>query len=55
MALTPSGFLAVDPSTLETSIPGIYAGGDIVGKGPANIVKAAGDGRRIAEAIIAGD
>jgi putative selenate reductase len=49
--LTPAGYLAVDPETLETSLPGIFAGGDIVGDGPASIVKAAGDGRRIAAAI----
>ena len=45
--------LRVDPETFETSVPGVYAGGDIVGSGPASIVKAAGDGRRIAEAILA--
>lgn len=50
--LTPFGYLAVDPATLETSVPGVYAGGDIAGRGPASIVAAAGDGRRIAEAII---
>jgi putative selenate reductase len=51
--LTPSGYLAVDPESYETSIPGVYAGGDIVGEGPTNIVKACGDGRMIADAIIA--
>jgi putative selenate reductase len=51
--LTASGYLAVDPATLETSIPGVYAGGDIVDDGPTNIVKACGDGRIIADAIIA--
>lgn len=53
-ALTPTGYLAVDPETLETSLPDVYAGGDIAGRGPASIVEAAGDGRRIAEAILAG-
>jgi putative selenate reductase len=51
--LNSSGYLAVDPATLETSIPDVYAGGDIVGDGPSNIVKACGDGRIIANAIIA--
>ncbi|MCG6948438.1 MAG: putative selenate reductase subunit YgfK [Acidobacteria bacterium] len=51
--LNVSGYLAVDPETLETSIPGVYAGGDIIGPGPSNIVKACSDGRTIAEAIIA--
>ncbi len=54
VALTSSGYLEVDPETLETSLPGVYAGGDIIGTGPVNIVKAAGDGRKIAEAILAG-
>jgi putative selenate reductase len=51
--LNASGYLDVDPLTLETSIPGVFAGGDIIGNGPTNIVKACGDGRTIAEAIIA--
>ena len=51
--LTPAGYLDVDPHTLETSLPGVYAGGDIIGDGPSSIVKACGDGRIIAEAIIA--
>ena len=49
--LTPSGYLAVDPDTLETSLEGVFAGGDIIGDGPDSIVKACGDGRRIAAAI----
>lgn len=53
IALTRSGYLAVDAVTLETSLPGVYAGGDIIGHGPDSIVKACGDGRLIAEAIIA--
>jgi putative selenate reductase len=53
VALTPAGYLDVDPQTLETSLPGVYAGGDIIGDGPSNIVKACGDGQHIAEAIIA--
>jgi len=51
--LNSSGYLEVDPTTLETSIPDVYAGGDIIGDGPSNIVKACGDGRIIADAIIA--
>jgi putative selenate reductase len=51
--LNTSGYIEVDPHTLETSIPGVYAGGDIIGDGPKNIVKACGDGRIIAEAILA--
>ena len=51
--LTPAGFIAVDPETFETSIPGVYAGGDAADRGPASIVKAAADGKRVAAAITA--
>ena len=49
--LTPDGFIATDPVTLETSIPGVYAGGDVGAHGPASIVRAAADGKRAAAAI----
>jgi putative selenate reductase len=52
-ALTRAGFVAVDPETLETSIPGVYAGGDVAGDGPSSIVRAAADGKRVAAAIVA--
>ena len=51
--LTPGGFIAVDPETFETSLPGVYAGGDVAGGGPSSIVKAAADGKRVAAAILA--
>lgn len=51
VALNKSGYIEVDSTTLETRVPGVYAGGDAVGSGPATIVKALGDGRRIARAI----
>ncbi len=51
--LTPAGYIAVNPDTFETSIPGVYAGGDVAGHGPASIVKAAADGKRVAAAIAA--
>lgn len=51
--LTPAGFIAVDPVTSETSIPGVYAGGDVAAHGPASIVRAAADGKRVAAAIVA--
>ena len=53
IGLSPAGYLDVDPQTLETSLPGVFAGGDIIGDGPSSIVKACGDGQRIAKAIIA--
>ncbi len=51
--LTPAGSIAVDPATFETSIPGVYAGGDVADRGPASIVRAAADGKRVAAAIAA--
>jgi len=51
-ALTRKGYLDVDPETFETSIPGIYAGGDVAAHGPSSIVKAAADGKAAATAII---
>ncbi|RDE14365.1 MAG: pyridine nucleotide-disulfide oxidoreductase [Candidatus Thorarchaeota archaeon] len=39
-----------DPVTLQTSIPGVFAGGDVV-TGPLTVVKAVGHGRQAAESI----
>ena len=50
--LTRSGYLACDPETLQTSLPGVYAAGDASAHGPSSIVQAAGDGKRAAAAII---
>jgi putative selenate reductase len=41
----------VNPETLETSLPGVLAGGDAV-RGPATLVQAVADGRRAAAAIL---
>jgi len=49
--LTSRAFIAVDPVTFETSIPGVYAGGDVAAHGPSSIVQAAADGKRVAAAI----
>ena len=49
--LNRAGFIEVNPESMETSLPGVYAGGDAVQAGPSNIVKAVGDGKRIARAI----
>jgi putative selenate reductase len=51
--LTNRGYIDVDPFTFESSIPGVYAGGDVAADGPSSIVKAARDGKIVAEAIIA--
>jgi len=42
--------LSADPLTLETNIPGVFAGGDAV-YGPRSMVEAVGDGRRAAVSI----
>ncbi|MDH5615801.1 MAG: FAD-dependent oxidoreductase, partial [Acidimicrobiia bacterium] len=51
--LTTRGYIEVDPFTFESSIPGVYAGGDVAAGGPSSIVKAAADGKAVAAAIIA--
>jgi NADH-quinone oxidoreductase subunit F len=45
-----SGAFLVDPETLGTATPGIFAGGDAV-RGPASAVEAIGDGQKVAMAI----
>ena len=42
--------IRVEPATGQTSVPGIFAGGDIV-RGPALVVEAVQDGKRAAKAI----
>lgn len=44
------GYIIADPETGETSIKGVYAGGDIV-TGAATVISAMGAGRRAARAI----
>jgi putative selenate reductase len=45
------GHIQADPETLETSLPGVFVGGDVALEGPSSAVKACGDGRRIASVI----
>jgi NADPH-dependent glutamate synthase beta subunit-like oxidoreductase/ferredoxin len=47
---TPAGGLRVDPGTLRTSHPSVWAGGDVA-KGPRNLIDAIADGMRAAESI----
>jgi NADPH-dependent glutamate synthase beta subunit-like oxidoreductase/NAD-dependent dihydropyrimidine dehydrogenase PreA subunit len=42
--------VATDPLTLETKVPGVFAGGDIA-SGPASIIEAVGQGKRAAASI----
>ncbi len=48
--VTKWGTLVVDKETMQTSIPMIFAGGDIV-RGGATVILAMGDGRRAAKAM----
>ncbi len=50
LEVTRRGTLAVDDDTLCTSIPMLYAGGDIV-RGGATVILAMGDGRKAAAAM----
>jgi NADPH-dependent glutamate synthase beta subunit-like oxidoreductase len=48
--LTGWGTMTVDPLTLQTDDPGIFAGGDAV-RGPQTVIEAIADGREAAESI----
>jgi formate dehydrogenase (NADP+) beta subunit len=48
--LTPQGTIKVDPQTLATSAPGLFAGGDVA-FGPRNLIEAVANGKRAALSI----
>jgi glutamate synthase (NADPH/NADH) small chain len=50
LELTQDGRVVVDPETGETSLPGLYAGGDLV-NGGKEVVNAVADGKRAARAL----
>lgn len=50
LEVTPRGTLVVDKTTLATTAPGVYAGGDIA-FGPRLIINAVADGQRAARGI----
>ena len=50
MKLNKWGYIEADPKTGATSVPGVYAGGDIV-TGAATVILAMGAGKDAAEAI----
>jgi len=57
VTLTPGGTIAIDPVTLATSAPGVYAGGDVA-FGPRNLIEAVANGKRAARSMheyLAGD
>jgi glutamate synthase (NADPH/NADH) small chain len=45
------GYFTVNPETTETSVPHIYAGGDVAPVGVSNAINAMGAGKRAAKAI----
>jgi NADPH-dependent glutamate synthase beta subunit-like oxidoreductase/NAD-dependent dihydropyrimidine dehydrogenase PreA subunit len=47
ITLTPGGTIRVDPDSLATSSPGIFAGGDVA-FGPRNLIEAVANGKRAA-------
>jgi heterodisulfide reductase subunit A-like polyferredoxin len=50
LEVTPKGTFAVDPRTLATNRPGVFAGGDVA-RGPWILIQAIADGRRGALSI----
>ncbi|MFP4036881.1 MAG: FAD-dependent oxidoreductase, partial [Desulfobacteraceae bacterium] len=50
IAVSPKGGLEADPVTLETPLPGVFAGGDVF-YGPKSVVEAVGCGKEAAESI----
>jgi formate dehydrogenase (NADP+) beta subunit len=50
VALTPQGTVKIDPETLATSSPGIFAGGDAA-FGPRNLIEAVANGKLAARSI----
>jgi NADPH-dependent glutamate synthase beta subunit-like oxidoreductase len=48
--LNDDGTVWVNPLTMETSVAGVFAGGDMV-SGPASVIEAIRDGKRAAESI----
>jgi heterodisulfide reductase subunit A len=50
LSFTASGVLQVDPLTCETSVPGVFAGGDACG-GDATVIDAVAWGNRAADSI----
>ncbi|MBW1971447.1 MAG: FAD-dependent oxidoreductase, partial [Deltaproteobacteria bacterium] len=47
---TPRGIIKTDPLTLETTMPGVFAGGDVV-TGPATAIQAVSQGKEAAISI----
>jgi ferredoxin len=50
LELSKHELVVVDPATMETSVPGVFAGGDVV-SGPSTVVEAVTAGKKAAESI----
>jgi glutamate synthase (NADPH/NADH) small chain len=50
LQLSKWGTILVDETTMQSDLPGVYAGGDIV-RGGATVILAMGDGRKAAKAV----
>jgi len=50
LKLNRRGYIEIDPETFATSLPGVYAGGDIV-TGSATVIEAMGSGKVAAAAM----
>ena len=50
IATTTRGYIVIDPLTMATNQPGIFAGGDVAG-GPASVIEAIASGRQAALSI----
>jgi NADPH-dependent glutamate synthase beta subunit-like oxidoreductase len=50
VALQPNGTIRVDPVTLQTTAPDIFAGGDVA-FGPRNLIEAVANGKRAARSM----
>lgn len=50
LEMTKWGTVVVDQETMQTSIPGIFAGGDIT-SGGTTVIQAMGDGKKAARGI----
>ncbi len=48
--ITAAGTIRVDPETLATSAPGVFAGGDVA-FGPRNLIEAVANGKRAARSM----
>jgi glutamate synthase (NADPH/NADH) small chain len=51
LSLNKRGYIEADPETLETSMPGVFAGGDIV-TGAATVIAAMGAGKKAARQMV---